>query len=89
MKSGDAVLLDVLPEHVDGLRSKVRIALHNDFIMNDYHICLLLMSVFIICAGIDHLLAQHIAHLFIRDPVSVFAEKINLDDSVDTDHFEV
>ena len=24
MKSGDAVLPDVLPEHVDGLRSKVR-----------------------------------------------------------------
>jgi len=39
--------------------------------------------------GIDHLLAQHIAHLFIRDPVSVFREKIELDDAVDTDHFEV
>ena len=39
--------------------------------------------------GIDHLLAQHIAHLFIRDPVSVFNEKIHLDDSHDTDHFEV
>ena len=41
------------------------------------------------CEGIDHLLAQHIAHLFIRDPVSVFNEKIHLDDSHDTDHFEV
>jgi len=39
-------------------------------------------------AGIDHLLAQHVAHLFIRDPVSVFREKINQDDDVDTDHFE-
>ena len=42
-----------------------------------------------VCAGIDHLLAQHIAHLFIRDPVSVFHEKVDLDDTVDTDHFEV
>jgi len=41
------------------------------------------------CEGIDHLLAQHIAHLFIRDPISVFEEKVNLDDEVDTDHFEV
>lgn len=40
-------------------------------------------------ADIDHLLAQHIAHLFIRDTVSLFSEKINQDDEVDTDHFEV
>ncbi|XP_072765460.1 glutamate--cysteine ligase isoform X2 [Anoplolepis gracilipes] len=37
---------------------------------------------------IDHLLAQHIAHLFIRDSVSLFSEKIHQDDSEDTDHFE-
>jgi len=42
-----------------------------------------------VCGGIDHLLAQHIAHLFIRDPVSLFREKIDLDDTIDTDHFEV
>ena len=41
------------------------------------------------CLGIDHLLAQHIAHLFIRDPISLFSEKINQDDANDTDHFEV
>lgn len=40
-------------------------------------------------ADIDHLLAQHVAHLFIRDTVSLFSEKVNQDDSVDTDHFEV
>lgn len=40
-------------------------------------------------AGIDHLLAQHIAHLFIRDPVSLFSEKINQNDEEDSDHFEV
>lgn len=39
--------------------------------------------------GIDHLLAQHIAHLFIRDSVSLFSEKIHQNDEEDTDHFEV
>uniref|UniRef100_A0A8C3G720 Glutamate--cysteine ligase n=1 Tax=Cyclopterus lumpus TaxID=8103 RepID=A0A8C3G720_CYCLU len=39
-------------------------------------------------AGIDKLLAQHIAHLFIRDPLSVFEEKIHLDDENESDHFE-
>lgn len=38
--------------------------------------------------GIDKLLAQHIAHLFIRDPVSLFKEKIEIDDEQETDHFE-
>lgn len=37
---------------------------------------------------IDHLLAQHIAHLFIRDSVSLFSEKVHQDDAKDTDHFE-
>nr|CAD7410299.1 unnamed protein product [Timema cristinae] len=39
-------------------------------------------------ADIDHLLAQHVAHLFIRDTVSLFSEKIHQDDTEDTDHFE-
>ena len=38
--------------------------------------------------GLDHLLAQHIAHLFIRDPVSLFAEKVEQDLEKDLDHFE-
>lgn len=38
--------------------------------------------------GIDHLLAQHIAHLFIRDSVSLFSEKVHQNDLEDTDHFE-
>ncbi|CAL8359921.1 unnamed protein product [Boreogadus saida] len=38
--------------------------------------------------GIDKLLAQHIAHLFIRDPLCVFEEKLNLDDENESDHFE-
>lgn len=35
------------------------------------------------------MLAEHIAHLFIRDPISLFAEKLDLDDEVEVDHFEV
>ncbi|XP_030382175.1 glutamate--cysteine ligase [Scaptodrosophila lebanonensis] len=42
----------------------------------------------LIDGGIDHLLAQHVAHLFIRDTVSLFSEKVNQDDNEDTDHFE-
>ncbi|XP_028175094.1 glutamate--cysteine ligase [Ostrinia furnacalis] len=38
--------------------------------------------------GIDHPLALHVAHLFIRDSVSLFSEKVNQDDTNDTDHFE-
>ncbi|XP_059614082.1 glutamate--cysteine ligase [Phlebotomus argentipes] len=37
---------------------------------------------------IDHLLAQHVAHLFIRDTVSLFSEKVHQNDEQDTDHFE-
>lgn len=39
--------------------------------------------------GIDRLLAQHVAHLFIRDSVSIFSEKVHQNDEKDTDHFEV
>lgn len=42
----------------------------------------------LIDGGIDPLLAQHIAHLFIRDSVSLFSEKINQNDEEETDHFE-
>ncbi|XP_012874519.1 PREDICTED: glutamate--cysteine ligase catalytic subunit [Dipodomys ordii] len=38
--------------------------------------------------GIDHLLAQHVAHLFIRDPLTLFEEKIHMDDANESDHFE-
>ncbi|CAH2068772.1 unnamed protein product, partial [Iphiclides podalirius] len=38
--------------------------------------------------GIDHPLALHVAHLFIRDTVSLFSERVNQDDENDTDHFE-
>ncbi|XP_077164983.1 glutamate--cysteine ligase catalytic subunit [Paroedura picta] len=42
----------------------------------------------LVSEGIDHLLAQHIAHLFIRDPLTLFEEKIHLDDANESDHFE-
>ncbi|KAL4217769.1 hypothetical protein ACF0H5_022508 [Mactra antiquata] len=38
--------------------------------------------------GLDDLLSRHIAHLFIRDPISLFSEKIDQNDEEDTDHFE-
>ncbi|PIK33075.1 putative glutamate--cysteine ligase catalytic subunit isoform X2, partial [Apostichopus japonicus] len=38
--------------------------------------------------GVDTSLARHVAHLFIRDPVSLFSEKIEQDDENDSDHFE-
>ena len=52
--------------------------------------CLLFTTrVLPLVAGIDDLLAKHVAHLFIRDPISLFSEKLQQDDAVDTDHFEV
>ncbi|KAF9898631.1 hypothetical protein BX616_003791 [Lobosporangium transversale] len=38
--------------------------------------------------GIDDLLARHISHLFIRDPLVIFHELLNVDDNESTDHFE-
>lgn len=38
--------------------------------------------------GIDDLLSKHMSHLFIRDPLVVFSETINQDDTSSSDHFE-
>ena len=46
-------------------------------------------KVFSCCPGVDELLARHVAHLFIRDPVSLFEEKIHQNIEDDVDHFEV
>ena len=40
-------------------------------------------------SGIDRVLAQHIAHLFVRDTLTLFEEQLHLDNTKDTDHFEV
>jgi glutamate--cysteine ligase catalytic subunit len=37
---------------------------------------------------VDELLANHIAHLFIRAPLVIFNETIDQNDAVDSDHFE-
>ncbi|KAJ1985777.1 glutamate--cysteine ligase [Dimargaris cristalligena] len=39
--------------------------------------------------GIDDLLAKHLAHLFIRDPLVIFKELLNVDNESSSDHFEV
>lgn len=38
--------------------------------------------------GIDEHLSKHIAHMFIRDPLQVFQERIVQDDNKTTEHFE-
>ncbi|KAK3886936.1 hypothetical protein Pcinc_008945 [Petrolisthes cinctipes] len=37
---------------------------------------------------VDELMSQHIAHLFIRDTLSLFSERIHQDDTREMDHFE-
>ena len=39
--------------------------------------------------GVDQQLARHYAHLFIRDPLTLFREHIFEDDEQNTNHFEV
>jgi glutamate--cysteine ligase catalytic subunit len=38
--------------------------------------------------GVDDILAKHIAHLFVRDPLVIYENKIFIDDETHTDHFE-
>jgi glutamate--cysteine ligase catalytic subunit len=42
----------------------------------------------LLAAGVDKTLARHVAHLFVRDPLVIFSERIHLADSENTDHFE-
>ena len=39
--------------------------------------------------GVDERLARHIAHLWIRDPLVVFSDRIAVDDTKSSEHFEV
>ena len=39
--------------------------------------------------GLDDLLASHIAHLFIRDPLVIYDNRIEIDANLNSDHFEV
>ncbi|KAH7718887.1 Glutamate--cysteine ligase catalytic subunit [Aphelenchoides avenae] len=38
--------------------------------------------------GIDEHLSKHVAHMFIRDPLQVFKERLEQDDTKSTEHFE-
>ncbi|KAJ3194100.1 hypothetical protein HK101_003488 [Irineochytrium annulatum] len=38
--------------------------------------------------GVDSCLAKHYSHLFIRDPLVIFSELLDVDDKVSSDHFE-
>ena len=42
----------------------------------------------LVAAGIDARLARHVAHLFVRDPLVIYSERIHIPDSTATDHFE-
>ncbi|XP_041360661.1 glutamate--cysteine ligase catalytic subunit-like isoform X2 [Gigantopelta aegis] len=39
-------------------------------------------------AGVEDALSKHMAHLFIRDPITLFSENVDQDDEEDTNHFE-
>ena len=38
--------------------------------------------------GMDDLLAKHVSHLFVRDPLVIFKERIEMDAQTNVDHFE-
>ncbi|XP_053377384.1 glutamate--cysteine ligase catalytic subunit-like isoform X2 [Mercenaria mercenaria] len=38
--------------------------------------------------GVDDMLSKHIAHVFIRDPLTIFTESLNQNDNESTGHFE-
>lgn len=42
----------------------------------------------LLAAGVDESLAHHIGHLFIRDPLVIFKELLNQDNTESSDHFE-
>lgn len=66
--------------------SKLRPSLHNDLPREvDEELLELMMQHE---AGVDRLLAEHVAHLFIRDPLVIFSERIKIDDAKSGEHFE-
>jgi len=38
--------------------------------------------------GVDDVLARHVAHLFVRDPLVIFEDRVQLDDRREIDHWE-
>ncbi|EAN92075.1 putative gamma-glutamylcysteine synthetase [Trypanosoma cruzi] len=53
-----------------------------EFVINDTYLEVLKS------AGVDTRLAKHVAHLFIRDPLVVYDQMIDIDDTTHTEHFE-
>jgi len=39
-------------------------------------------------SGVDELLARHVSHLWIRDPLVIYDNKVEIDDKLNSDHFE-
>jgi len=42
----------------------------------------------LLAGGVDERLARHVAHLFVRDPLVIFSDRVEVDDAVSTEHFE-
>ena len=43
---------------------------------------------YLLSKGVDKQLSRHIGHMFVRDPLCIYQESIELDDEKDHDHFE-
>ena len=70
--------------HKDGLDPQSNLDMYNDLdIPIDERAYVTLVE-----RGVDDALAKHIAHLFVRDPLVIFSERIELDDASESDHFE-
>jgi glutamate--cysteine ligase catalytic subunit len=68
----------------NGTNKESRVAEYNDvpLVYDQEHFDRLIKS------GVDPVLAQHVAHLFARDPLVIFPERVNLDDRSASDHWE-
>ncbi|XP_065566474.1 glutamate--cysteine ligase catalytic subunit-like isoform X1 [Artemia franciscana] len=51
-------------------------------VLNDHYLLELLE------AGVEEPIARHIAHLFVRDPLVLFSEKVDQEDEKEIDHFD-
>lgn len=68
----------------NGTNKESRVAEYNDIglVYDQEHFARLVKS------GVDPVLAQHVAHLFARDPLVIFPERVDLDDRSASDHWE-
>ena len=68
----------------NGENRESRVAEYNDIplVYDEEHFDRLTKS------GVDPVLAQHVAHLFARDPLVIFEDRVNIDDRTASDHWE-